>query len=164
LDRHRAALQKLIRLARSVNSLSDALYYDAARFAKQENNRVARFGDKLLGGKAGRQAAPEREPDAWEKKATDMVPNRQYRGPADISGYMRGIPLEERQAWQKLLASRSDNAQTIGVLAEYWADGRRTALEIIDLIELETGIRDAELVVRRFELLAQAGLLKNYGE
>ena len=163
LDRHRVALQKLTRLARGASSLSDALYYDAARFAKQENDRVRRFGEQLLGGKAGRETAPEREPDSWEKKAADMVPNRLYKGPAATAGQLGGIPLEDRLAWQRLLRSRSDEANTVIVLAEYWADGRRTALEIIDLVELESGIRDAELIVRRFELLAQLGLLKNFG-
>lgn len=162
LDRHRVALQELIRLARGAISLSDVLYYDAAQFAKQENSRVARFGDRLLGNKAGRESVPEKELDSWEKRAADMVPSRFYRGPADAFGHMRRVPLAERLAWEQLLNSRSDGAQTMVVLAEYWADGRRTALEIIDLIELETGVRDSELIVRRFELLAQMGLLKNY--
>jgi hypothetical protein len=162
LDRHRVALQQLIQLARGANTLSDVLYYDAARFAKQENARVARFAEKLSGGKAGRQTAPEKELDAWEKKAADMIPNRLYRGPADAFGHFRGISAEDRLAWRQLLRSRSDGAQTIVVLAEYWANGRRTALEIIDLIELETGTRDAELIVRRFEMLAKMGLVRNY--
>jgi hypothetical protein len=107
---------------------------------------------------------PQKELDAWEKKASDMVPNRQYRGPADVFGHMSGLSLEDQLAWQALLASRSDGAHTLIVLAEYWADGRRTALEIIDLIELETGIRDPELIVRRFEILAKMGLLRNYSD
>ncbi len=44
-------------------------------------------------------------------------------------------------------------------LAEYWADGHRTALEIADLVELETSVRDVELIVRRFELLAKLNLI-----
>jgi aminopeptidase-like protein len=162
LDRHRVALQRLIRLANGAQSLSDVLYYDAARFAKQENSRVIRFGEKLLGNKAGRQAESEQELDSWEQKAADMVPNRLHRGPADAFGHMQGLTPAERQAWQQLLGSRPDGARTMVVLAEYWADNRRTALEIIDLIELEMGVRDAELIVRRFEMLAQMGLLKNY--
>ena len=45
-------------------------------------------------------------------------------------------------------------------LAEYWADGKRTALEIIDLIELENGLRDAEVIVRTYEVLAKLGLME----
>ena len=162
LDRHRVALQKLIGLAGETSSLSDVLYYDAARFAKQESGRVGRFAEQLLGGKAGRETALEREPDAWEKKAADMVPRRLYRGPAAAIGGMARLPLEDRLAWQQLLRSRKNGAGTVITLAEYWADGRRTALEVIELVELECGIRDAELIVRRFELLAHLGLLKNF--
>jgi hypothetical protein len=45
------------------------------------------------------------------------------------------------------------------VMAEYWADGKRTALEIVGLVEMESGIRDPELIVRRFELLHKLGLI-----
>jgi hypothetical protein len=75
---------------------------------------------------------------------------------------MAGLPLEDRLAWQQLEKSREKGANTLIALAEYWADGRRTALDVIEMVELESGIRDAELVVRRFELLARLGLLKNY--
>jgi hypothetical protein len=44
-------------------------------------------------------------------------------------------------------------------MAEYWADGRRTALEITDLVEMESGIRDPELVVKCFELFHKLGLV-----
>ena len=50
-------------------------------------------------------------------------------------------------------------AYTTQTLAEYWADGQRTILEIIDRIEMEIGIRDAELIVREFELLKRLGLV-----
>jgi hypothetical protein len=33
-------------------------------------------------------------------------------------------------------------------------------LEIVDLVELETGIRDPELIVRRFELLDRLGWIE----
>ena len=49
---------------------------------------------------------------------------------------------------------------TAQILAGYWADGQRTILEIIDRIEMEIGIRDAELMVREFELLERLGLVK----
>jgi hypothetical protein len=49
-------------------------------------------------------------------------------------------------------------AYTAQTLAEYWADGQHTILEIVDRIEMEIGIRDAEFVVREFELLERLGL------
>ena len=74
-------MQKLIGLAGETSSLSDVLYYDAARFAKQESGRVGRFAEQLLGGKAGRETALEREPDAWEKKAADIIERLMGRKP-----------------------------------------------------------------------------------
>ena len=50
-------------------------------------------------------------------------------------------------------------AWVLPVVALYWADGQRTLAEIMDLVELETGQRDAELVVRYFEALARLELL-----
>ncbi len=41
----------------------------------------------------------------------------------------------------------------------HWQDGRRTVLEIVDLIEMETSVRDAELVVYYFELLKKLDLV-----
>jgi hypothetical protein len=50
-------------------------------------------------------------------------------------------------------------AYTAQTLAEYWADGQRTILDIIKQVEMEIGIRDAELIVRQFELLDRLGLI-----
>ena len=96
----------------------------------------------------------------WEQKAAEMRPHRLYRGPASWIGSMAILPPEERTIWYELLHSRKAGGYTIPVLAEYWADGRRTALEIVDLVEMETGLRDAELIVRRFELLQMLGLVE----
>ena len=45
-------------------------------------------------------------------------------------------------------------------LAVYWADGKRSLLEIADLIELETGQRDVELLAEYFQTLAKLNLVE----
>jgi hypothetical protein len=75
-------------------------------------------------------------------------------------GAMESLSAEELADWFNLLASRKNGGFTVPVLAEYWADGRRSALEIVDLVEMETGIRDAELIVSRFEMLQRLGLME----
>ena len=97
--------------------------------------------------------------DEWEQRAAGFVPLRLYRGPADLRGHWASVPTEEWATWYRFLHSRSGFGWTMPALAEYWADGRRTALEIVDLIEMESGIRDAELIVRRYELLRKLGLM-----
>ena len=87
-----------------------------------------------------------------------MTPKRLYRGPYRAIGGMADLSLEERSAWIQLLFSRKSGF-TMSTLSEYWADGRRTALEIVDLVEMEMGVRDAELIVRRFEILNKLGLV-----
>lgn len=161
LDRHRVALQGLIRLCDTASSLSDMFYYDAANFANQEQGRARRLAEQQLeiSGEEAAIATSETQ-DEWEQKAAEMRPHRLYRGPVSWIGSMATLPPEERTAWYELVDSREAGGHTIPVLAEYWADGRRTALEIIDLVEMETGIRDAEMIVRHFELLQMQGLVE----
>jgi hypothetical protein len=87
------------------------------------------------------------------------MPQRNYRGPGISIGSFAKLSQAERDEWNTFSSGRAA-AWTLPPLAEYWADGRRTALQIADLIEMETGIRDVELVVRYFELLQKLGLLK----
>ncbi|MEJ2750824.1 MAG: hypothetical protein P8183_23390, partial [Anaerolineae bacterium] len=77
------------------------------------------------------------------------------RGP----GLAIGAEAELTAAEKEELYQFRKGAYTAQTLAEYWADGRRTILEIIDRIEMEIGIRDAELIVREFELLERLGLV-----
>lgn len=161
LDRHRVALQGLIRLCDTASSLSDMLYYDAARFANQEQGRARRLAEQQLGeSEGGATEEVVEEGEEWEQKAAEMRPHRLYRGPVSWVGSLATLPSEERKAWHELMHSRKVGGYTISVLAEYWADGRRTGLEIVDLVEMETGRRDAELIVRRFELLQMMGLVE----
>ncbi|MCP4428364.1 MAG: hypothetical protein GY803_28075, partial [Chloroflexi bacterium] len=96
--------------------------------------------------------------DEWEQKATTLIPQRSYRGPGMGIGSAAKLTPEEKDAQFQFLKGRA-GAYTIGTLAEYWADGKLTALEIIDRVEMESGIRDAELIVRRFELLERLELV-----
>ena len=161
LDRHRVALQGLIRLAGGAGSLSEMLYYEASRFTNRELDRARRLVTQL-GDQAGPQPEPEApaESDPWEEKARAMIPRRLYRGPVSLISGLTTLSPAERTAWYELVASRKEGGHTILALAEYWTDGRRSALDIVDQIELETGLRDAELIVRQFELLHSLGLLE----
>jgi aminopeptidase YwaD len=161
LDRHRVALQGLIRLAGGAGSLSEMLYYEASRFANRELDRARRLVTQL-GDQAPIEPASESpsESNPWEEKAATMTPRRLYRGPVSLISGLNGLSPAERTAWYELVTSRKEGGHTILALAEYWTDARRTALDIIEQIELETGIRDAELIVRQFELLHNLGLVE----
>jgi len=102
--------------------------------------------------------APAKE-GSWEEKAGTLVPARLYRGPARFDRLTSSLPAEERDEWMQLNKTH-EWAYDLISLAEYWADGKRTCLEITDCIELECGLRDAELVVKTFALLEKFGLAK----
>ena len=60
-----------------------------------------------------------------------------------------------------MLKARSGMAaHTLLDLALYWADGQRSLLEIADLVELESGQRDIELLVACVRLLQKLGFVE----
>jgi hypothetical protein len=97
--------------------------------------------------------------DEWEEKAARMLPRRLYRGPIPLRHYLYQLSEEEReQRWQFLKAHKK--GFILPALAVYWADGKRSLLGIADLIELETGQRDVELLVEYFQTLARLNLVE----
>ncbi|HSH03305.1 MAG TPA: DUF4910 domain-containing protein [Anaerolineae bacterium] len=101
--------------------------------------------------------------DEWVERAERLVPIRQFRGPSRAARALAELPVREREAWRRLVDGRPWGAYTMTVLAEYWADGQRTVAEIIELVEMETGIRDGELIMLNFDLLRRQGMVV-YGE
>ncbi len=162
LARHQESLATLTRLWTGIAPLATELGREATQFAEVQLER----------GRRAAEVRPERskgvdEPglsstpmDEWEEKAPTFVPRRLFRGPVAVRGRLAVLSQEEQTAWYRLIDSRPHWGFTLPILADYWADGRRTALEITDLVENESGIRDAELVVKRFELLHKLGLVE----
>jgi aminopeptidase YwaD len=155
LARHHQAMLTLNRLWDGADSLVEELTADASETADREVARAYKAVNMVPPANEGGLVAG----DEWEQKAAQMIPRRLYRGPAMPLNATTGLPPAERAAWQQLLEDRSESAYTVYVLAEYWVDGQRTALDIVDLVEMETGVRDAELIVRRLELLERQGLV-----
>ena len=96
--------------------------------------------------------------DAWEREAARLVPRRLYRGPVAHRFLLRRLPPEDREALEALLRSRAGDFWRLFSLAEYWADGTRSVLEIAERVEVESGGRDVELLVQAFRALEKAGL------
>jgi hypothetical protein len=104
--------------------------------------------------------ASERELDEWEEKAARMVPRRLYRGPIPLRRYVSQLSEEEQERLWQMRKEHKKAFYTLPTLAVYWADGRRSLLEITDLIELEVGQRDVELLVEYFQTLAKLNLVE----
>jgi aminopeptidase-like protein len=150
LDRFYAGLGSLGRLWANAEVVTEEIEEEAAQLAEQARARLRVMG--------GIQTAVSAEPDEWEQKAAALIPKRNYRGPGLAIGATAELTAAEKEALYQFRKGRA-GAYTAQTLAEYWADGRRTILEIVDRIEMEIGIRDAELIVREFELLELLGLV-----
>ncbi len=88
------------------------------------------------------------------------VPRRRYRGPVSPSAHLGRLPVGERQALEAGLQQRAAFDELVADLALFWADGQRTLAEILDLVELETEVREPEALLSHFELLARLGLVE----
>ncbi|HEU5099605.1 MAG TPA: DUF4910 domain-containing protein [Roseiflexaceae bacterium] len=89
-----------------------------------------------------------------------LIPSRRYRGPVSVRPHLRHLPTEEREAARAMLRRHGGFADLPADVALYWADGVRTLAEILDLVELETQVRDAEGLVAYFRLLERLELVE----
>lgn len=161
LDRHSAALRTLKGLA-PVECPVDELQAEAGRTANHELAWAKGFVD-LRATTLGLEALPDLPYDdsAEEQEAANLIPTRQVRGPIPLNDHLHRLTEEEREAWRQLLKERKGwMYHTLTTLALFWADGARSTLEIADLVELESGQRDLELLLAYFRLLEKLGFVK----
>ncbi len=158
VEREQQALASLNRLSPEI--AVEGWQEEVAEFAERELAR----GEEAIGVCAGERAelpaASERELDEWEEKAAELVPRRLYRGPIPLRPYLHQLSEEERERWWQMRQEHKKGFRILPTLAVYWADGKRSLLEIADLIELETGQRDVELLVEYFQTLAKLNLVE----
>ncbi len=155
LDRQNAALSTLDLLAPVECSVAD-LQAEAERTASHELAWAKGIVD-LHAATLGLETLPYPPPRSLseeESRAAELVPVRQIRGPVPLQAYLGRLDEGDRERWRQLLKERKDGAYyTLTVLALYWADGTRSVLDIADLVELEAGKRDVELLLTYFQLL-----------
>jgi len=112
-------------------------------------------------GRAPRKKKAQREA---EVKAARMVPVRLYKGPLALGRQLRRLSKAKREAWRKFSSGRVGGDAALRLtprIAQFWADGTRTILEIADCLEQDTkGERDVEYLVRYFELLRDLKLAR----
>ncbi|MBN1660713.1 MAG: DUF4910 domain-containing protein [Anaerolineae bacterium] len=158
LDRHQAALHTLERLA-PVGCLLADLSRQARAVAAHELGWV-RDAAGLRAAHLGLDGMPEAAQVEWselEQQAAALTPVRQIPGPVSLRDLQARLDQEDREAWRKLQKERQGQMHTITSLGIYWADGERTLLDIADLVEMEAGVRDMELLLRFFEMLEKVG-------
>ena len=157
---------------RAVASLT-RLSSDMGHFVSDQQQRLENFTTEEVGltseairrrgetlGITALEKPSDREEDTWETRARHLVPCRVYRGPVNPGRLINCLPQEEQDAWHRLLKEHSKSPRDLPVVALYWTDGQKTLSQIAELVELETGHRDTELLVRYFEFLAQVKLIE----
>ena len=156
LDRQKAALETLEWLAPV-----DCPIHDLQVAAQQAAHRELAWAKGIVDLRAAEldaelpePAPPNLSPD--EQQAADLIPKRKVRGPVPLQDYLNRVEAKDRDAWHRLLKNRKNwSHHTLTELAMYWTDGSRSILDIADLIEMETGLRDVELLLTYFHLLAK---------
>lgn len=155
IEREQQALASLKRLSAEI--AVEGWQMEVAEFANRESAQ-GEEAIKVCVGERGWDELSARELNEWEEKAARMVPRRLYRGPISLRHYLNQLSEEEREQWWRLGKERKKGFLTLPTLAEYWANGKLSLLEIADLIELETGQRDVELLVEYFQMLGKLNL------
>jgi aminopeptidase YwaD len=158
LERQKVALASLERLE-PVACLVEDLQAEVVRATQHELSWAKDLVDLHAAtlGLSGLPAVPEEEASEQEQEAAGLVPRRQVRGPIPFRSELGRLGAEEREAWRRLTAEREGAEHTLTTLALYWADGARSVLDIADLVEMEAGVRDVELLLAYFRLLEKMG-------
>lgn len=160
IEREQQALASLKRLSPEI--AVEGWQEEVAEFANRESAKGEEAIEVCASGRdrAELSEASQREPDEWEEKAARMVPRRLYRGPVPFRHYLNQLGEEERERVWQMRKEHKKGFFTLPTLAVYWTNGKRSLLEIADLIELETGQRDVELLVEYFEMLDKVNLVE----
>jgi hypothetical protein len=147
IDRQIAALDDLRRLDPSF----DPLPYQAA----------ARASGELLWAQA-REVLDGWHPQGREDlpaEAAARVPRRRVRGPISLRSHIARLPIAEREEALAEQGRHPEFSSLTADIALYWADGRRSLGQILDLVELETQVRSPGGLYAHFALLAKLGLI-----
>ncbi len=162
--RHHAqqAVASLARLSQDMGSFMTGLQQRIEDFTTDEveltSEAIRRRGEAL--GITALEKPSDREDDAWETRARHLIPRRVYRGPVDPGRLINRLSQEKQDDWHHLLKEHDKAPRVLPVVALFWTDGKRTLSQIAELVELETGHRDTELLVQYFEFLAQVKLIE----
>ncbi len=95
------------------------------------------------------------------EQASKIVPQRIFPGPVFITWYhQHRLTPEEKEKWHRLSKEHKETFRHLPELALYWADGKRSIIEISRLVELECGKKDLKLLVEYFSSLKNLDLVR----
>ena len=160
VDRRCEAMSTLLRLAPKETALVRELQHQVAQVGAAEVASARGLFEGHLQKLGGTGLEPQvSEPNEWDRQAATLVPERKFPGPVSTGGHMFKLSTEQREKWRAWLKQHRAEYGATTTQADYWVDGRRTVADIVDLVECETGVRCAEVLVEHFRLLQQLGLM-----
>ena len=160
IDCDMTALQSLERLWPGCGGLVAELSAELDEAARRELSRaehvfrncaVALGSDELP---SPVDASPDSTP------ASNLIPQRQYRGPVALRSLAEGDDPQSRDALWQASRQAGNLWWTARSLAEYWADGQRSVAEIVDKVHQETGRRFDGEIASYFEILEANDLIR----
>lgn len=96
----------------------------------------------------------------WEREASELVPSRLYKGPVNLRSHRHLLTNREKDKLHRLRKKYSREFSQIPVLAQFWMNGKRSLLEIAELVEFEISSKDiVRFLVPYFKILARIGLI-----
>jgi hypothetical protein len=154
VERQQAAFASLQRLEASFDPKPWSRA--AERFATEEWAAVS----ELLNEKTNAKAPNSEDLPIVSEEVAKKVPQRLFPGPIWTQTL---VPYQASDLYQRLHDLNSQYKQLpriLPTLALFWADGQRSMAEIIDCVELETGVRAPDYITDYFDLLAELGTIE----
>lgn len=163
LDRYAGVEQQ------ALNTL--AAYADLRGFVK--------LGDKLIWAKeqltqhkqqlsswsqerAAQTSVSEEEREQLPAEWASPVYSRVHTGPLNLSTEVLNLPAAEQVEWNQFVHEAKD-LPVYGTFLEYNLDGHRTVQQVLELVELETGIWKPQQAIAWFKLCEKLGVLQKVG-
>ena len=161
-DRKKADIESLLRLTPDSEAFA-AGRKKAVEFVEASAGFLTEKALDNLALVAGLGSASEL-PAPWDPPTSDaavearsLVPVRVFRGP--FSGIARERTPELEAEFKAFREKYKEPAPSITLL-QYWADGKRTVMDIADVLESETGFRNDEMLLDLVKLQAKNGIFK----
>ncbi|MGI8855744.1 MAG: DUF4910 domain-containing protein [Thermomicrobiales bacterium] len=157
-ERQEANLRSVLRLSDEARDALDWLSHDAEQVVRHELRRASdafhAVAKETVGG-----VVSDPSPREWtedERAASVLVLRRAVKGPLSMRFFDRHLSPDRREELRALVTA---HPRGIGVASQtlYWLDGVRSLLDVADLVEHETGIRDVPFLVAFAALLEASG-------
>jgi len=136
--------------------------YKDLGFNKKEISEICEeMGEGKIEKKGLIKEFEDKEKIKWEDIADKNIISRIYKGPILEMNILNRLSKEQREKYFELKKENAETFDLIRTLALYWADGKRKLSEIADLVELESGLRNTEFLVKYFNFLSKCKLIKS---